>query len=86
VDACVFFEQLKEFEHGSESLGRIINLIWIDTLLSGEHKPAIRACLEAKRYVLPTNFNPPSWETLAAISVTMCLLQLASTSAPRLDL
>ena len=44
------FEQLKEFEHGSESLGRVINLIWIDTLLSGEHKPAIRACLETKRY------------------------------------
>ena len=61
---CVFFEQLKEFEHGSESLGRIINLIWIDTLLSGEHRAAIRACLEAKRYALPANFNPPSWETL----------------------
>jgi len=77
---------LKEFERGSESLGRIINLIWIDTLLSGEHKPAIRACLEAKRYALPANFNPPSVETLRAISVTMCLPQLASTSEPKLDL
>ena len=61
---CVFFEQLKEFEHGAESLGRIINLIWIDTLLSGEHRTVIRACLETKRYVLPANFNPPGWETL----------------------
>jgi len=62
---CVFFEQLKEFEHGSESLGRIINLVWIDALLSGEHRHAIRSCLENKRYVLPANFNPPSLETLS---------------------
>jgi hypothetical protein len=63
---CVFFEQLKEFENGSESLGQIINWIWIDTLLSGEHRPAIQACLEAGQYVLPANFSPPSWDALSS--------------------
>jgi hypothetical protein len=34
----VFFQQLKAFERGSESLGSFINRGWIDTLLSGEHR------------------------------------------------
>jgi hypothetical protein len=61
---CVFSEQLKEFELGTDSLGRIINLIWIDALLSGEHKEAIRDCLSGGRYVIPAKFTPPSLETL----------------------
>jgi hypothetical protein len=60
----VFYEQLKEFERGSESLGSFINRGWIDTLLSGEHRAAINACLEEKRYALPTNFQAPSHEKL----------------------
>jgi hypothetical protein len=45
----VFFQQLKAFECGSESLGSFINRGWIDTLLSGEHRSAIRACLDDGR-------------------------------------
>ena len=60
----VFFDQLKEFERGSESLGSFINRGWIDTLLSGEHRVAINACLEEKRYVVPPNFQAPSYDKL----------------------
>jgi hypothetical protein len=60
----VFFEQLKEFERGSESLGSFINRGWIDTLLSGEHRPAIKACLEEGRYIVPPNFKAPAYEKL----------------------
>jgi hypothetical protein len=55
---------LKEFERGSESLGSFINRGWIDTLLSGEHRVAINACLEEKRYVVPPNFQAPSYDRL----------------------
>jgi hypothetical protein len=60
----VFFQQLKAFERGSESLGSFINRGWIDTLLSGEHRTAIRACLNEGRHVLPDNFNPPALDAL----------------------
>jgi len=60
----VFFEQLKEFEQGSESLGSFINRGWIDTLLSGEHRAAIKTCLEEKRYIVPSNFKAPTYEQL----------------------
>jgi hypothetical protein len=60
----VFLNQLKDFERGSESLGSFINRGWIDTLLSGEHRSAIRACLNEGRYRLPENFNPPAFAAL----------------------
>jgi hypothetical protein len=60
----IFFEQLKDYEKGGESLGAFIIRGWIDMLLSGEHRPWMAANLAKGNYTLPENFTVPSLDTL----------------------